>query len=56
MQVNAGSPAGFVLYETAPISIYHARNVAKSTGGFELARYAPHSHAGNMKRNGTYLG
>ena len=51
MQVDAGSPAGFILYETASTSLYFALNVAISTGGFDLARYAPDSHAGNRKRN-----
>ena len=56
MQVDAGSPAGFILYETAAILLYLAQNVAKSTGGPDLVRYAPASHAGNRKHNGTYLG
>lgn len=46
MQVDAGSPAGFILYQTAPIRIYPAQNVAKSTGGPDLAQYVPASHAG----------
>ena len=31
MQVDAGSPAGFILYETASTSLYFALNVAIST-------------------------
>lgn len=47
MQVDAGSPAGFVLHGNAPIIPYTSQNVAKSTGGLDLAHYAPASHAGN---------
>ena len=47
MQVDAGSPAGFIMHETALIRLYPAQNVAKSTGGHDLAQYVPASHAGN---------
>ena len=33
MRVDAGSPAGFILHGNAPIILYTAQNVAKSTGG-----------------------
>ena len=56
IQVDAGSFAGFILHKTASICLYPAQNVAKSTGGLDLAQYAPASHAGNRKHNGTYLG
>lgn len=48
---DAGSPAGFILHGNASIHLYHAQNAAKSTGGLDLAQYAPASHAGNRKRN-----
>ena len=47
MQVDAGSHAGFISHETASIRLCPAQNLAKSTGGLDLAQYAPASHAGN---------
>lgn len=45
--VVAGSPAGFILFRHISISRQTTQILAKTTGGLDLALYAPASHAGN---------